>query len=111
MMTVFDYKRKVLLKKNHKWNERLLPVLFLVFILLGIFSLNISQEVKKLTNNLDKFYNHSYQVENAGREFNLGALEIASIWSGHYVEKYSASEIKPIIKRKFNALDNSYVLI
>ncbi len=111
MMTVFDYKRKVLLKKNHKWNERLLPVLFLVFILLGIFSLNISQEVKKLTNNLDKFYNHSYQVENAGREFNLGALEIASIWSGHYVEKYSASEIKPIIKRKFTALDSSYVLI
>ncbi len=108
-----DVKRRKLFKQNRKWAERYLPVLFsiAVFTLLGVFSLNISQDVNKLTKNFDKFYKHSYIVGDAIDEFNLNALEIVSLLSGNNMENLTVADTEFRIKSSFTLIDSLYVII
>lgn len=113
MPDVFNKYNLERFQKNRIWVERYLPVLFIfVFIaLLGIFSLNISQEVNKFTVNLDKFYNHPYKVKGAVSNFNLDILEVVSIWSGNGLDEYSSDEFETIINKKFVSIDSSLAVI
>jgi len=109
----FVFKRRGDFGINRKWFERYLPVLIftVVLILLGVYSFNISRGVNHLTSNLDEFYNHPYKVRNAVSEFNLDAMNIVLLWSGHTLEDLSAPVLEAKIQRKLDALDSTYSII
>tara|TARA_R110000868_G_scaffold37111_4_gene131331 strand:- start:12945 stop:15446 length:2502 start_codon:yes stop_codon:yes gene_type:complete len=94
-------------------SERYLPLIsfIIIFILIGVFSFKISFEVKELTNSINNFYEHPYQVRTTIRDFHLTGIEIVLEWKSQIQKNSFDEDSKESISSKFQKLDNDISII